>query len=141
MFTALHTCYNTSLPILLCLYLQSVSTTAVVFNRLLFKLQKSGLNDKLLIWVKSWLTNRTQQVIVDGSHSRMEPVLSGVPQGTVLGPLLFLVYINDINSDIKSTLRLFADDSIYIGRSHHVKINASSSGMLINFRNGKISGK
>ena len=84
----------------------------VVFNRLLFKLKKSGLNDKLLIWVKSWLTDRTQKVVVDGSHSRKEPVVSGVPQGTVLGPLLFLVYINDINSDIKSTLRLFADDSL-----------------------------
>ena len=84
----------------------------VVFNRLLFKLQKSGLDGKLLIWVKSWLTNRTQKVVVDGSHSHKEPVLSGVPQGTVLGPLLFLVYINDINSDIKSTLRLFADDSL-----------------------------
>ena len=56
----------------------------VVFKRLLFKLQKSGLNDKLLIWVKSWLTNRTQKVVVDGSHSRNEPVVSGVPQGTVL---------------------------------------------------------
>ena len=61
----------------------------VVFKRLLFKLQKSGLNDKLLIWVKSWLTNRTQREVVDGSHSRNEPVVSGVPQGTVLGPLPF----------------------------------------------------
>ena len=84
----------------------------MVFNRLLFKLKKSGLNDKLLIWVKSWLTDRTQKVVVDGSHSRKEPVVSGVPQGTVMGPLLFLVYINDINSDIKSLLRLFADDSL-----------------------------
>ena len=79
--------------------------------------RSSGLNYKLLIWVKSWLTNITKKsrsgpVVVDGSHSRKEPVLSGVPLGTVLGPVFFLVYINDINSDIKSTLRLFADDSL-----------------------------
>jgi len=84
----------------------------VAFNRLLFKLQKSGINGKLLIWIQNWLTQRTQRVVVEGEHSRTEPVTSGVPQGTVLGPLFFLVYINDINKEVESTLRLFADDSL-----------------------------
>jgi len=84
----------------------------VAFNRLLFQLRKSGNNDKLLLWIQNWLTHRTQKVVVDGEHSRSEPVASGVPQGTVLGPLFFLVYINDINKEVESTLRLFADDSL-----------------------------
>ena len=62
--------------------------------------------------MKNWLLNRHQQVVVDGEGSTCVKVKSGVPQGTVLGPLLFLIYINDIDKNISSQLRLFADDCL-----------------------------
>ena len=63
-------------------------------------------------WIESFLCFRLQRVVVNGVNSDRAPVLSGVPQGTVLGPLLFSLYINDISSDIESEIRLFADDCV-----------------------------
>ena len=60
----------------------------------------------------TYLAQRAQRVVVDGAMSHEARVLSGVPQGTVLGPLLFLTYINDITNDIKGQIRLFADDAL-----------------------------
>ena len=81
---------------------------------LLSKMEKLGIKGDILAWTSSFLHMRTQQVFVDGSFSNSSPVLSGVPQGTVLGPLLFLIYINDIHKDLSpgTHLRLFADDSL-----------------------------
>ena len=71
-----------------------------------------GIGGKLLLWIKAFLTDRTQRVVVNGESSELEVVKSGVPQGTVLGPLLFLIYLNDIHHVISySTIRLFADDA------------------------------
>ena len=75
------------------------------------KLQHYGIRGKCLRWIEAFLYGRTQQVIVDGSFSDKAPVVSRVPQGTVLGPLLFLIYINDMPPCIKSSIRLFADDA------------------------------
>ena len=79
---------------------------------LLQKLEKIGIKGQLLLWIKNFLTNRTQVVAVDGCLSEVEGVISGVPQGTVLGPLLFLVHIGDIDSTLQyATASSFADDT------------------------------
>ena len=78
----------------------------------LAKLSRIGIRGKLLLWIESFLTSRTQHVIVNGVLSNQCPVVSGVPQGSVLGPLLFLVLLNDIDSNIVSSfLASFADDT------------------------------
>ena len=81
---------------------------------LLLKLEHLGIRGPLLEWTRSFLINRTQKVVVDGMESTPSNVLSGVPQGTVLGPLFFLVYINDISKGLSkdTKIRLFADDSL-----------------------------
>ena len=71
-----------------------------------------GIIRGLLKWIDSFLCFRQQRVVVNGVKSDWAPVLSGVPQGTVLGPLLFSLHINDISSDIESEIRLFADDCV-----------------------------
>ena len=76
------------------------------------KLFSYGNGGKTLKWIESFLCSRNQRVVVNGVKSDWAPVLSGVPQGTVLGPLLFILYINDISSDIESEIRLFADDCV-----------------------------
>ena len=75
------------------------------------KLKHYGIKGNCLNWIISFLKNRSQQVILNGSFSDPAEVLSGVPQGTVLGPLLFLIYINDMPALLHSILRLFADDA------------------------------
>ena len=84
----------------------------VPHRRLLRKLELLSIHGQLHSWIRAFLTGRTQSVMVDGCHSQADPVKSGVPQGTVLGPLLFLCYINDLPNflDPKTAVRLFADD-------------------------------
>lgn len=86
----------------------------VPHNKLLYKLETTGLNATIIKWIKAYLTNRSQVVRMDGHVSGSLAVLSGVPQGSVLGPLLFLVYINDISTVIEPDvqLKLFADDCL-----------------------------
>ena len=64
----------------------------------------------MLTWIEAFLKDRKQRVIVNSQHSNWTEVTSGIPQGSVLGPILFLIYINDIEDSVKSTIRLFADD-------------------------------
>ncbi len=81
-------------------------------HKLVQKLHRLGVNPQIATWIKSFLHGRTQQVVVEGHNSDTLPVLSGVPQGSVLGPCLFLSYINDMPDSVKSKVRLFADDTI-----------------------------
>ena len=81
-------------------------------ERLLSKLTSYGINGDTHNWITSFLSNRKQRDSVNGALSDTTDVTSGVPQGSVMGPILFLLYINDINENIQSSIRLFADDSI-----------------------------
>jgi hypothetical protein len=84
----------------------------VPHNRLLHKLHHYGIRGELHSWILAFLKTRSQRVVVDGAHSDWVHVDSGVPQGTVLGPLLFLAHINDLPTTIQSQCRLFADDCL-----------------------------
>lgn len=79
---------------------------------LLGKLVALDFNDNLINWILDFLTDRKQRVVIQGCSSSLENVTSGVPQGSVLGPALFLIYINDICRTLTSTIRLFADDAL-----------------------------
>ena len=84
----------------------------VSHKHLLHKLHHYGICQKTNEWIQAFLSNRSQQVVLEGEKSAKVPVTSGVPQGSVLGPSLFLYYINDIATNITSTVRLFADDTV-----------------------------
>ena len=84
----------------------------VSHSRLLYKLQHYGITGKTNKVVSSFLSQLTQRVALEGEHSYEGQVVSGVPQGSVLGPCLFLFYINDITEGLESTVRLFSDDTI-----------------------------
>ena len=83
----------------------------VAHEHLLIKLQCLGIDGRLLEWIRSFLTHRLQRVVVNGTYSDWLSVRSGVPQGSVLDPLLFLLYIDDMHRAVKhSKLKLYADD-------------------------------
>ena len=78
---------------------------------LIFKLKQNGIEGKLLALFGNYLRNRKQRVVINGMESSWGNINAGVPQGSVLGPLLFLVYINDLEEGIKSSVKFFADDT------------------------------
>ena len=80
------------------------------------KLESHGIRGATLSWIENWLSDRRQKVCIDGEYSEWARVTSGVPQGSVLGPILFIIFINDLDSNIISKLDKFADDS-KLGRS------------------------
>ena len=84
----------------------------VPHKKLLHKLKHYGIDGKINKWIRSFLTQRKQQVVIEGESSDSCSVDSGVPQGTVLGPLLFLCHIIDLPNCVKSKVRLFADDCL-----------------------------
>ena len=109
----------------------SKAFNSVPHLRLLNKLSALGIKGNLYNWIKSFLTDRTEIVVVNGKHSLPQRMLSGVPQGSCLGPLLFIAYVNDIDSIISTgcSILKYADDmKIYRGFSHH---NALSESVLL----------
>ena len=91
--------------------------------------------------VHSWLTNRTQQVVLEGSCSEKSIVRSGVPQGTVLGPLCFLLYIIDMGNDISNNLKLFANDTLLYGLVYNTSDAISLQQDLTNWYYGPKYGR
>ena len=83
----------------------------VPHQRLCRKLESHGISGNVLKWIQGWLMNRKQRVVINGSQSDWCGVSSGVPQGSVLGSVLFLIYINDIDSAVDTLIKKFADDT------------------------------
>ncbi len=98
----------------------------VPHQRLLEKLCYYGINRQVRKWIEGFLVNRWQQVLIDGQSSRSSPVTFGVPEGTVLGPHLFLVYINDLPEFVTSTAHLFVDDCLL----YHILSSAEDAAKL-----------
>ena len=92
---------------------------------LLFKLEGIGISGNLLSLLKIFLSNRFQQVMLNGQCSSWSSVLAGVPQSSILGPLLFIIYMNDLPENLQSTVKLFADDASLFSIVYELKISAS----------------
>jgi retron-type reverse transcriptase len=114
----------------------------VPHKRLVKKLRAHGIKGRVLRWVKSWLFCRRQRVVLNGKFSSWEEVLSGVPQGSVLGPLLFVIFINDIDEAVPEVeiIKKFADDTkvgqTVTDQEGREKLQAAFNGLWIGLRNG-----
>ena len=95
-----------------CIYLDyQKAFDTVPHQRLLSKMKSYNISSNIIEWTKHYLSNRTQYVELNGVKSESRNVVSGIPQGSVLGPLLFLIYINDLPDNVKSTIYMYADDT------------------------------
>ena len=92
---------------------------------IIFKLKSYGVEGELLSLLKNYLENREQRVVLNGQTSEWRKIMSGVPQGSVLGPLLFLIYINDLPDGINSLCKIFADDTSLLSKVYDIHKSAS----------------
>ena len=92
---------------------------------IIFKLKAYGVEGELLSLLKNYLENREQRVVLNGQTSEWRKIMSGVPQGSVLGPLLFLIYINDLPDGINSLCKIFADDTSLFSKVYDIHNSAS----------------
>ena len=92
----------------------------VSHSHLLYKLQCYGIKGQIFDWIKDYLYDRKQRVVINGVSSEWSEVISGVPQGSILGPFLFILYINDFPMSVGCNTDLFADDSVLYSRIDNV---------------------
>ena len=83
---------------------------SVPHRRLLKKIEAYGISGNILMWLKDFLDGRLQRVVLDGFESGWNRVISGIPQGSILGPILFIIFVNDLPSVVGSICKMFADD-------------------------------
>ena len=101
-------------------------------QRLIPKLKSHGMGNSIINWIEQWLTDRKQREVVDGEVSSWKSVLSGVPQGSVLGPILFLVYVNDLEEGVTGNILKFADDTKLFRKLRKLEIKQIYKMTLIN---------
>ena len=94
----------------------------VPHERLLSKLESYGISGNIKLWIKNFLNERKQRVVLKDSFSHFHKVISGVPQGSILGPTLFLIYINDLPDKLKNIVMIFADDTKLYGNTNQCDI-------------------
>ena len=100
-------------------------------QRLMKKIWAYGIRGKVYKWIEEFLKNRIQRVVVNGSFSSYKKVTSGIPQGSVLGPILFVIFINDLPEVIQTAVRLYADDSKLLGRVKSVEHEFNELGKIM----------
>ena len=104
----------------------------VPHQRLILKLKSHGMGNSIINWIEQWLTDRRQRVVVDGEVSSWKSVLSGVPQGSVLGPILFLVYIDDLEEGVTGNILKFAGDTKLFRKTKEIGDKKNYKMTLIN---------
>ena len=107
----------------------------IIFEKLIFKLSQNGISGNLLKLLTDFLKNRKQRVTLNGQTSFWTEVNAGVPQGSILGPLLFLIYINDLPDGLSSNVKLFADDTSLFSVVHDSHNSASDLNKDLKTRN------
>ena len=112
----------------------------VPHQRLLMILRGYGIECRIPTWIEAFLTDRRQIVVVNNSRSSWADVTSGIPQGSVLGPMLFICYINDMQSSVLSSIYLFADDAKLSRNMSSDDDPPHSSTTFSNWRNGQRNG-
>ena len=104
---------------------------SVPHQRLLVKIKSYGISGNLYNWITDFLTGRSQRVRVENDFSNHAQVLSGIPQGSILGPILFTIFINDISDGIESVCRVFADDTKVFNSVHNAQILQNDINKLV----------